>query len=111
MALEVLFFGASPTPQLLISATVVACAVYVYNRAASLPSRGQLALSGNKHSLPLARALDPSELEVEGIDDEGAARQPLLGVSSSGHARGEETLMPMLTRGADGAYNIRTRSA
>ena len=32
--LEVGLFGATPTPQLLISATVVACAVYLYNRAA-----------------------------------------------------------------------------
>ena len=32
MALEVALFGATPTPQLLVSATVVACAVYLYNR-------------------------------------------------------------------------------
>jgi len=34
MILEVGLFGATPTPQLLISATVVACAVYLYNRSA-----------------------------------------------------------------------------
>ena len=34
LRLEVGLFGATPTPQLLISATVVACSVYLYNRAA-----------------------------------------------------------------------------
>ena len=109
MALEIALFGAPPTPQLLISASVVACAVYLYNRATPPSS---------------IAAQTPSPVRApEGADSGGGGggfggayggageRRPLL---SAWFDIGEEPveqlppLFPMLTRGADG-YSIRTR--
>ena len=98
MALELCFFGASPTPQLLISATVVACSVYLYNRAT--PAAGP--------------AGPPSPAKGDGAaaaggDAGGGEKQPLL----SGGAEEEEVelpplppILPMLIRSEHG-YSIR----
>ena len=92
---QIFLFGASPTPQLLISATVCACAVYLYNRAAPPPP-------------PAAQQASPQKLECGGSS---AERQSLLrGWLDDGEDEPENLppLFPLLTRGADG-YSIRTR--
>jgi len=98
MALEVGLFGASPTPQLLISATVCGCAVYLYNRASPPPP-----IASPPRSPPPSRAAAAH----------GAEQQPLLGVGAEGEEEEVQLppLFPMLTRGADGVYHIRTTRA
>lgn len=80
MVLEVGLFGASPTPQLVISAAVVGCATYVYNhggRGAGAP--------------PVAAAVAADEEAARLLPDDGA-----------------EGLHQVLVRTADG-YVIRSR--
>ena len=100
MALEIFLFGAPPTPQLLISATVVACAVYLYNRAT--PPAGAQPLSP-------VRAAESGE---GGASGGAAERRPLLStwldMGTEEPVEQLPPLFPMLTRGADG-YSIRTR--
>jgi len=57
MLLEVTCFGASPTPQLIISATVVSCSVYLYNRATPVHSLPV--------TLPLHKSVSPLEEDTE----------------------------------------------
>ena len=99
MGLEIFLFGASPTPQLLISATVVACAVYLYNRVVP--------------AAPSAPPTSPAKGEsggAAGIAPAGAGgeRQPLLtGDEDEVELPPLPPLLPMLMRGKDG-YSIRT---
>ena len=92
MGLEICLFGASPTPQLLISATVVACAVYLYNRVP-----------------PPTTQPSPAKSVPVGSSDASGELRPLLTEEE------EVTLPPLppiipqiLTRGVDG-YSIRSR--
>ena len=57
MLLEVTCFGALPTPQLIISATVVSCSVYLYNRATPVHSLPV--------TLPLHKSISPPEEDTE----------------------------------------------
>ena len=106
MALEIFLFGASPTPQLLISATVVACAVYLYNRAPPPPSSVN-ALPPSPPNRLVGLMGRGSHVADDGRS--GGEREGLLsGERGDERGAGGLPLMPMLTRGADG-YSIRTR--
>ena len=105
MGLEVTFFGASITPQLVIAATVVACAVYVYNRAAALQqaqstgggaatARGGGTAGGSRGGCSLSHARGASD---DGFDDD-----------DDGDGGPTAPLLPTLTRQPDG-YCIRMR--
>ncbi len=128
MALEVLLFGATPTPQLLVSATVVACAVYLYNRhgtssggeeqeqqpwQASQQAPQQMAQKNSADEARSHQRCSPQR-HSGGISDAAGAsddeRQPLMAVavvSSSNH--GDQAFDsqdfgdgPRLTRHPDG---------
>ena len=125
MALELCLFGASPTPQLLISTTVVACAVYVYNHtAARVPQPSAVATAAasatsaagaagqqqqqqqqqQRQQQPSPPAAEtPSSLaaaaDLHHSSDEEGETSGLLGTGKGG--------LLTLTRGADG-YSIRS---
>ena len=103
MALDVGLFGASPTPQLLISTTVVACAVYLYNRKDSAVDSSRA---------PSAARDGREQTHGHGEDDDES--RPLLRPPAMARAEGNEAAcveaggasdasdLPRLTRHADG---------
>ena len=110
MILEVGLFGASPTPQLLISATVVGCSVYLYNRAA--PSKIMLVTRGGSQAEASSDGTNDGGCEATGRSlpsSPSSERQRLLGRGGGDEPDRLAGGVAMLVRGANG-YSIRTRS-